>query len=106
VAPGLRVIPTPGHLHGHQSLVVEGVGGPVVIAGQAVQSLAEWEGDSERWSPGCREPGDDRREPYVASMARLRALDPVRVHFVHDPAAWERGTSPSRNSIRHEGTPD
>jgi glyoxylase-like metal-dependent hydrolase (beta-lactamase superfamily II) len=30
VAPGLRVIPTPGH----QSLVVEGVGGPVVITGR------------------------------------------------------------------------
>ena len=41
--------------------------------------------------PGLPEEGEGGREDYVASAARLRALDPVRVHFVHDPAIWERG---------------
>jgi N-acyl homoserine lactone hydrolase len=91
VAPGIRVIPTPGHVAGHQSLVVETVRGPIVIAGQAVQSLAEWEGETDEMVTGTPRAGDDRREPYVASVDRLRALDPVRVHFVHDPAVWERG---------------
>ena len=34
VAPGLRLLPTPGHSPGHQSLVVETSAGTVVIAGQ------------------------------------------------------------------------
>jgi hypothetical protein len=31
------------------------------------------------------------RDPaYPSSMERLQALEPVRVHFAHDPAIWER----------------
>src|SRR4029453_764689 len=44
VAPGLRLIPTPGHSPGHQSLVIDAPEGTIVLAGQAVQSNAEWEG--------------------------------------------------------------
>jgi hypothetical protein len=35
-------------------------------------------------------PDDESRDAYVASFARLRELDPVRVHFVHDPEVWSR----------------
>lgn len=91
VAPGLRLIPTPGHVAGHQSLVMDTPGGAVLIAGQAVQSLAEWEGSTDELLSGEPPASDDRRDAYRASVARLRALDPVRVHFVHDPAVWERG---------------
>jgi glyoxylase-like metal-dependent hydrolase (beta-lactamase superfamily II) len=90
VAPGLRVIPTPGHTPGHQSLVIESPDGRVVVAGQAVLTLAEWEGSTEPADSGLPvEVGDDR-DAYVASVGRLRALDPATVHFVHDPAVWER----------------
>jgi N-acyl homoserine lactone hydrolase len=92
VAPGIRLIPTPGHAPGHQSLVAETPEGRVVIAGQAVQSLAEWRGSTDETETGEPRPGEDRRDAYVASVARLRALDPVRVHFVHDPAVWSRKT--------------
>jgi N-acyl homoserine lactone hydrolase len=44
VATGLRLIPTPGHTPGHQSLVIDAPEGRVVLAGQAVQSRAEWGG--------------------------------------------------------------
>src|SRR4029453_8664953 len=40
-APGLRVIPTPGHTAGHQSLVVDAPEGAIVLAGRAVQSRLE-----------------------------------------------------------------
>jgi hypothetical protein len=30
------------------------------------------------------------REAYAASVRRLRALEPVRVHVAHDPDVWER----------------
>jgi glyoxylase-like metal-dependent hydrolase (beta-lactamase superfamily II) len=88
VGPGLRLIPTPGHTAGHQSLVVEAADGAVVLAGQAVQSRAEWEGATEPSASGAsaaKDPG------YATSVERLRSFDPVRVHFAHDPAVWERG---------------
>jgi glyoxylase-like metal-dependent hydrolase (beta-lactamase superfamily II) len=87
VAFGLRLIPTPGHTAGHQSLVLDAEDGPVVLAGQAVQSRAEWEGATEPSASGAsaaKDPG------YPSSVERLRSFDPVRVHFAHDPAVWER----------------
>lgn len=87
VGPGLRLIPTPGHTAGHQSLVVESPKGTVVLAGQALQSRAEWEGATEPSASGA----SAARDPaYPRSVERLRALDPVRVHFAHDAAVWER----------------
>jgi glyoxylase-like metal-dependent hydrolase (beta-lactamase superfamily II) len=86
VAPGIRIVPTPGHTAGHQSAVLETDGGIVVLAGQALQSRAEWEGATEPSRSGApgRDPG------YADSVERLRALDPVRVHFAHDASIWER----------------
>jgi glyoxylase-like metal-dependent hydrolase (beta-lactamase superfamily II) len=89
IAPGLRLIPTPGHTPGHQSLVVETDGGTVVLAGQAVQSIAEWEGAIDSASSG--QAGAMDRDAYLRSVERLRGLDPARVHFAHDPSVWERG---------------
>jgi glyoxylase-like metal-dependent hydrolase (beta-lactamase superfamily II) len=90
VAPGLRLIPTPGHAPGHQSLVVESSAERTVIAGQAVLTVAEWEGSTEPVDSGLPAEGEEDRDAYVASVGRLRALDPAMVHFVHDPAVWRR----------------
>jgi glyoxylase-like metal-dependent hydrolase (beta-lactamase superfamily II) len=87
VGPGLRMIPTPGHTPGHQSLVVEAADGIVVLAGQALQSRFEWEGATDPATSGAAEAQDPR---YPGSVARLRELDPVRVHFAHDASVWER----------------
>jgi N-acyl homoserine lactone hydrolase len=87
VAPGLRLFPTPGHTAGHQSLVLDCDDGTVVLAGQAVQSRAEWEGATEPSASGASTAPDPA---YPSSVARLRSLDPVRVHFAHDAAIWER----------------
>jgi N-acyl homoserine lactone hydrolase len=87
VAPGLRLIPTPGHTAGHQSLVLDADDGVVVLAGQAVQSRPEWDGATEppaSGASGATHPG------YRGSVERLRALDPIRVHFAHDPEVWVR----------------
>jgi N-acyl homoserine lactone hydrolase len=88
VAPGLRVIPTPGHTAGHQSLVIDGPDGPIVLAGQAVRSREEWAGSTAKQDSG--RPDAAEGETYDASVAQLRSLDPVRVHFAHDDAVWER----------------
>ncbi len=87
VAPGLRLIPTPGHTAGHQSLVLDAPDGTVALVGQAVQSRAEWEGMTKPSVSGASAARDRR---YADSVERLRSFDPVRVHFAHDPAVWER----------------
>lgn len=88
VAPGLRLVPTPGHTAGHQSLVLDSPEGAVVLAGQAVQSRREWEGATEPSASG--RPSAPDPDAYARSVERLRALEPVRVHFAHDPQIWER----------------
>jgi N-acyl homoserine lactone hydrolase len=87
VAPGLRLIPTPGHTKGHQSLVVDTAEGTVLLVGQAVQSRAEWDGAADASASGAASAWDPR---YAASVERLRSLDPSRVHFAHDDAVWHR----------------
>lgn len=73
--PGLHVVPTPGHVDGHQSLVVECDDGSVVLAGQSHESAALWA--SDRTAP-------DR----PAWMATLLEFDPRRVVFAHDDEEW------------------
>jgi glyoxylase-like metal-dependent hydrolase (beta-lactamase superfamily II) len=85
--PGIRIVATPGHTVGHQSLVVATAHGEVVLAGQALYTPGEWAGD-----PGARE-GRSRapdRATYDESVARLKALDPAQVAFAHDRAIWAR----------------
>ncbi len=86
--PGLRALPTPGHTPGHQSLAVEGDGGQILLAGQAVYSCAEWEGSDDPRSSG--EPSAWDQDEYAASLSRLRKLDAARVVFAHDEQPWER----------------
>lgn len=82
---GIRIVATPGHTPGHQSLVVETTAGREILAGQAVYSPGEWAGE-----PGAREGRSRAPDPeaYDRSLERLRALDPVRVWFAHDADPW------------------
>jgi glyoxylase-like metal-dependent hydrolase (beta-lactamase superfamily II) len=88
VASGMRLVPTPGHTPGHQSLVLDTADGAVVLAGQAVQSRAEWDGGIDEAVSGLA--GAPDPAAYERSVARLRSFDPVRVHFAHDAAIWHR----------------
>jgi N-acyl homoserine lactone hydrolase len=83
--PGIRVIATPGHTQGHQSVVVDTADGRSILCGQAVYSLDEWTG-----APAARE-GRSRawdRDAYDRSVQRLRGLEPARVYFGHDRRSW------------------
>jgi glyoxylase-like metal-dependent hydrolase (beta-lactamase superfamily II) len=86
LVPGIRVVSTPGHSPGHQSLVVDQRDGPVVLTGQAAYGLDEWRGTPGR--EGATSAAD--RAAYGASLARLRAIDPSRVLFAHDRRPWSR----------------
>jgi glyoxylase-like metal-dependent hydrolase (beta-lactamase superfamily II) len=84
---GIRIIATPGHTVGHQSLLVATTRGDVVLAGQALYTAGEWAG-----GVGARE--GRSRAPDVAaydrSVERLKALDPAQVAFAHGREVWTR----------------
>jgi N-acyl homoserine lactone hydrolase len=84
ILPGVRVVPTPGHVDGHQSLVVECDGGPVVLAGQAYNSTSEYSLAQFAWAVREADAGD-----HPEWVGRLQELEPSRVLFAHDLAVWE-----------------
>jgi N-acyl homoserine lactone hydrolase len=87
VADGLRLIATPGHTPGHQSMVLESDEGCTVIAGQCSYCCAEYERSelpvADMHDAGWHAAGRE-------SLARVRALDPVSVYFSHDDVAFHR----------------
>ena len=86
--PGLHVIPTPGHVAGHQSLVVECEDGSVVLAGQSHDTASAWTADA--LAVTARALGHTSPLPAAPGwIDRLLAFDPKRVVFAHDAAVWE-----------------
>ena len=84
IVPGVRVIATPGHTSGHQSVVVSGADGEVdMLIGDAAYTTAQFAG-----------PADDELPPGQAadpvawrkSLSRITSAAPARVHFCHDTA--------------------
>ncbi|OKJ97115.1 MBL fold metallo-hydrolase [Streptomyces sp. CB03234] len=82
VWPGIHVVPTPGHTAGHQSLVVSGDGGTVVLAGQAYDFASGYASDEMARSAGAGGPWP----PWLERIAEFR---PSRVLFAHDRSVWE-----------------
>jgi N-acyl homoserine lactone hydrolase len=87
IARGVHVVPTPGHVGGHQSVVVVCDDGSVVMAGQAHDSASHWSADvlAARATGLGHEPPLPEPSPW---MARILELDPRRVVFAHDAAVW------------------
>jgi N-acyl homoserine lactone hydrolase len=70
LAPGLRVLPTPGHSEGHQSVLVDTEDGLVVIAGDVAYTWRAF------------------HAPENESAARIVALEPRRVWLAHAREPW------------------
>jgi glyoxylase-like metal-dependent hydrolase (beta-lactamase superfamily II) len=87
---GLRIVATPGHTPGHQSLAVETADGLTVLAGQAVYTVEEWSGEPGELEGRSNAPD---RDAYDRSTERLHALQPERVHFGHDRRSWTRASA-------------
>jgi N-acyl homoserine lactone hydrolase len=68
VVPGVRVVPTPGHTPGHQSVLVETDDGLVVVAGDVAYSWDEFD------------------DPANAAARMLAGLAPRRIWLAHDAA--------------------
>lgn len=82
-APGISIVATRDHTPGHQAVVVQGTDGVVVLAGQAIETAAEFDALA-----GSSEPG--------VSVGRLLAHGPGEVLFSHDHATWRPTGSVSR----------
>ena len=83
IAEGVRVVATPGHTVGHQSVVVEtGDGGAIMIGDAAYTSDIYRKGDEADFGP-WRGQFDDRAA-WSSSLRRLREMHPHEVHFCHD----------------------
>ncbi len=84
---GVRVIPTPGHSPGHQSVAVETDAGLLVLAGQVFRDASGFARAITAYrlaSEGYEDP-----PPYPEWLPRLLDLEPYRVVFGHDLAIWQ-----------------
>lgn len=82
VAPGVRLVPTPGHTPGHQSLLVATAEGGLLLAGQTHDTASGWTADAE----AARRPDENLPPPpdwFPALLDRVR-----EVRFAHDAAVW------------------
>ena len=83
VAPGVRVLPTPGHTAGHQSVVVDQGGGAEVFIGDAAYTRDVFDSfeslEVERISGQASDPA-----AWRSSLRHLAGLAPEAVHFCHD----------------------
>ena len=91
MAYGVRLIHTPGHTPGHQSISVETEQGLEIVVGQACYSCAEY--------AAGKTAEDDMHDPsWLAagreSLERLQALDPTRAHFSHDAVTYVAARQP------------
>ena len=89
IADGVRVVATPGHTRGHQSVVVEAQREVVVIAAQAVWDIAEF---VDERATEANVDAVELREAAVASIRRLKALKPTTAFFSHHPDVYRRST--------------
>lgn len=87
IVPGIRVVPTPGHTAGHQSLVVDTDDGPVVLLGQGMPSATDFA--SAVYALSLEREGSDPVPLYPAWLPRMLEFEPRRVLFAHDLAIWE-----------------
>jgi N-acyl homoserine lactone hydrolase len=81
IAPGIRLLATPGHTPGHQSVTVQTDDGLVLIAGQAAQDARDFANIAADAA---------RAAEAKTSLMRLRELNAAFIHFSHDRAVLKR----------------
>lgn len=82
IADGIRLLSTPGHSPGHQSVVIEAGDERVVIAAQCAYRAE----DLRIGQPASSNLHDESwANEALNSLQRLRALAPLTAHFSHDP---------------------
>ena len=83
IAEGVRVVATPGHTVGHQSVFVETAAGSEVMIGDAAYTADIYadvdKADLSKW------PGQHAdRGAWTSSLEKVHGMHPHAVHFCHD----------------------
>ncbi|HEX9032291.1 MAG TPA: N-acyl homoserine lactonase family protein [Streptosporangiaceae bacterium] len=89
IVPGVRVVATPGHTAGHQSVLVatQDDGAPDVLIGDAAYTSVQYAGPPDAPLP----PGQaSDLTAWSESLAKIKSAAPARVHFCHDTAVLHR----------------
>lgn len=85
--PGIRVLSTPGHSPGHQSVAIDTDAGRLILAGQCFRDASGF----VRALTAMRlaHEGYADSPDYPGWMERIVELEPYRVAFGHDLAVWQ-----------------
>lgn len=85
IADGVRVVATPGHTEGHQSVIVDTPDGGAVMIGDAAYTSEIYrdvdDADLSRWRGQYQD-----QKAWSRSLQMLHDLHPHSVHFCHDTA--------------------
>jgi N-acyl homoserine lactone hydrolase len=85
IADGVRVVATPGHTVGHQSVIVDTPDGGAVMIGDAAYTADIYrkvdEADLSTWDGQYTD-----RKAWSDSLQKLHGMHPHAVHFCHDTA--------------------
>jgi len=83
IAPGVRVVATPGHTIGHQSVLIDQPDGTAVMIGDAAYT-ADIYRDGEHADLAAWRGQHSNRTAWTKSLKKLHGLNPKAVHFCHD----------------------
>ncbi|HEX9099084.1 MAG TPA: N-acyl homoserine lactonase family protein [Candidatus Dormibacteraeota bacterium] len=88
IADGVRVVATPGHTVGHQSVIVDTPDGGAVMIGDAAYTSDIYRAGEDADLTDWRGQYADR-DAWTSSLRRLHDLHPQAVHFCHDTRVVE-----------------
>jgi N-acyl homoserine lactone hydrolase len=83
IAEGVRVVATPGHTVGHQSVLVETDGGVSVMIGDAAYTSDIYR-DADKADLSIWPGQHSNRGAWTQSLEKLKKMRPHAVHFCHD----------------------
>ena len=81
IAPDLRIVTSPGHTSGHQSVVATTAAGTELFIGDAAYTRRIWDSSGTGTLPDGQAADIDA---WRGTLGTLKALTPERVHFCHD----------------------
>jgi glyoxylase-like metal-dependent hydrolase (beta-lactamase superfamily II) len=86
----IRIVPTPGHTAGHQSMAIRAAEGTLVLAGQAFDTASEYSAAylNLSVSTGGVTNGAIPDLPYPDWLPHLQSFQPSAVVFAHDLPMW------------------
>ncbi len=84
IATGVRLLSTPGHTPGHQSVLVDDDQGSILLAAQAAYTVRDFAASEI----GERNMATEDKATWQASLRRLHGMQPHITYFSHDAMEW------------------